>query len=263
MKKLTNYFFIAVAAMAMVFTSCTDDENATGPTITFKAIDGYLTGDATGDDALDVGDTARFSWEVIKGSANLEQFTIRDANSMNYQDYPKTNIDKDQYEDEDGWILQTEGDYKFTFIATDKDGLEDVVTFTVSAKGATTPLSSAQDFTWQRVGGANGTGLAEFGLSWTSNTSSVAIIKKDADKFVELDASDWTGLTTVEGLIAAIDAAVDQADFRGISVTASNSYDVVLGTKKGSDYFLIHITNATVTSDASGTTVTITGDYKE
>jgi hypothetical protein len=74
MKKLTNYFFIAVAAMAMVFTSCTDDENATGPTITFKAIDGYLTGDATGDDALDVGDTARFSWEVIKGSANLEQF---------------------------------------------------------------------------------------------------------------------------------------------------------------------------------------------
>lgn len=131
MKKFSNYFFVAIAALTMVFTSCNPDEDdPLGPNITFKATAGYTIGD----DVVDAGDTVRFSWEVIKGDANLAQFTIRDAESKNLGDFPNTDIDKDQYEDEANFVLNTAGDYKFTFIATDKDGLEDIVTINITAE---------------------------------------------------------------------------------------------------------------------------------
>jgi hypothetical protein len=127
-----------------------------------------------------------------------------------------------------------------------------------------TVLSEAKGFEWKRVGGAAATGLEPFGLTWTSNTATNAVIKKGADKFVELDAAQWTSLTNLEGLKAAIDAATDMEKWEKVSSSsASKTYDYTLGTIKAGVYYLIHVTGSTVTVEAAGSTIVITGQYKQ
>ena len=127
-----------------------------------------------------------------------------------------------------------------------------------------TLLSVAKDFTWKRVGGAAATGLETFGLTWTSNTATNAVIKKGADKFVELDPAQWTSLTNLEGLKLAVDAATDMEKWEKVSSSsASKTYDFTLGTIKAGVYYLIHVTNSTVTVETAGTTIVIGGQYKE
>ncbi len=127
-----------------------------------------------------------------------------------------------------------------------------------------TLLSVAKDFEWKRVGGAAATGLETFGLTWTSNTATNAVIKKGADKFVELDPAQWTSLTNLEGLKTAIDAATDMEKWEKVSSTsASKTYDFTLGTIKAGVYYLIHVSGSTVTVEAAGSTIVISGQYKE
>ncbi|MEZ4929495.1 MAG: hypothetical protein R2777_05735 [Chitinophagales bacterium] len=153
----------------------------------------------------------------------------------------------------------------YTFTLTDK--ADEVATKSFSLTGTsgttTTPLGSATPFTWQRVGGSAGTGLSQFGLSWTSNTSTSAIIADAADKLVVLSSSQWSSLTTQEDLQAAIDAGTGVAQYTGVSSQQNGTYDDVLGTKNGSNYYLIHVTSGQVSTSGSGTTITITGNYKE
>ncbi|MBN2263773.1 MAG: hypothetical protein JW735_12710 [Prolixibacteraceae bacterium] len=135
----------------------------------------------------------------------------------------------------------------------------------VVAKVKETPLSEATDFEWKRVGGSAGSGLEMFGLTWTINKSTMvnAIIRKDADKFVELAPEQWTTITNIEALVEAVDAAEDMDEWNKISADASKSYDLCLATVKEGKYFLIHITNSTVSVGDVGTTISITGQYKE
>lgn len=149
-----------------------------------------------------------------------------------------------------------------------------VITFTVNdekgtsnAKKVIVPkssLSAAQAFEWKRVGGADGEGLAMFGLTWTSNTATSAVIKQGATKFVKLPNDAWTTITTAEELKAAIDAAANIEKWEEVSATANKTYDISLGTIKEGTYFLIHVTNGKVeTATAAGTPITITGEYKK
>lgn len=126
-----------------------------------------------------------------------------------------------------------------------------------------TLLSEAKDFEWERIGGAAATGLESFGLTWTSNSATNAIIKKGADKFVELAVADWTTITNLEALKAAIDAAADMEKWEKISSQATKTYDLTLGTIKGGTYYLIHITNGTVSTATAGTTIVVNGQYKQ
>ncbi|GEM_PF-3576934 len=127
-------------------------------------------------------------------------------------------------------------------------------------------LSEPEDFEWKRVGASAGTGLETFGLTWTSNTSAAAIIKTDdKTKMVKLTAADWSNIETKEQLKEAVDKGTDIDQYSGVSATeASKTYDDVLAVNvKGEGvYYLIHITNSTVDSDTSGTTITIKGESK-
>jgi len=157
----------------------------------------------------------------------------------------------------------SEGNVDLTFVVEDGHKTSNTTKTLVISKKET-PLSDAAGFEWERVAGADATGLEKFGLTWTDNTSASAVIKKGADKFVELSEDAWTSITSVEALTAAVDAAEDMERWEKISVQASASYDLTLGTKVGDSYFLIHITNATVSADQTiGTTITIVGEYKE
>jgi hypothetical protein len=135
----------------------------------------------------------------------------------------------------------------------------------IVAKVKETPLSEPADFEWKRVGGTPGTGLEMFGLTWTMNKSTMvnAVIKKNADKFVELDSEKWTSISNLEALKEAIDAATDIAEWTKVSAGASNTYDLCLGTISEGNYYLIHINKSTVTVGDVGTTITIFGQYKK
>ena len=61
----------------------------------------------------------------------------------------------------------------------------------------------------------------------------------------------------------AIDKASDMKAYTGISADKGQDYDVVLGVINEDVYYMLHITKATVATDATvGTTIEITGQYK-
>ena len=57
--------------------------------------------------------------------------------------------------------------------------------------------------------------------------------------------------------------ASDMKAYTGISADKGQDYDVVLGVINEDVYYMLHITKATVATDATvGTTIEITGQYK-
>jgi len=142
------------------------------------------------------------------------------------------------------------------------DSAEKSLTF----KHENTALSEAANFEWKRVGGSDGTGLEKFGLAWTDNTSTVAIIKTDnKTKMVKLDADQWNKMETKDQLKEAVDKGTDIVEYKEVSSTQGKTYDHVLAVNvKGEGvYYLIHVTNGKVVSETSGTTITINGQYKD
>ena len=158
-----------------------------------------------------------------------------------------------------------ETEEEFVFTLTDRDGESTTRSFVVTteAPATTTPLGTAQAFTWERDGGAAGTGLDTFGLSWTSNTGSSpnfsAVISNGATKMVELTAADWA-LTTVEDLAAAIDG---ESDVTSIDIPfPATAIDTYIGVLHMGTYYILHVQESTSTACPAGTCVDITGESK-
>ncbi len=278
MKKF-KLFALLFLAGTMVFTSCNKDEEEIAlPTITFSGASSY---------EIDFADstTTRIVYNVdVKADGKVDQFTITEKKYLSDNTTVSTAYDSDKTDDFKGETAKTynfdktfiAGDFvvegkevskiEYIYSVTDKEGknVEKICTVTKKQQAVTTPLSDATDFTWQRVGGAAGTGLSSFGLKWTSNAKEThaQITKDTAEKLVILTAADWTNITTKEDLAAAVEAGTDADVYDGVSTTASGTYDDVIATKVGNEYFLIHITSGDVQTGNAGTTVTITGQSK-
>jgi len=258
--KMTKLFFALSLATAAVFTSCNPDE--VEPTLQFLADgDKYATGDVT----VFVGETVTYSWTAT-GDSKLASFTVRHENlDLTVEDGNVFVIDG---KTATGTLTRTfdkVGEYKFLFQVTDKDDLTASQTVTVTVVDptpVTNPLEAEMPVEWKRIGGAAGTGLETYGLTWTSNTTTAAIIKNGADRFVKLTTAEWTSITTKEALKTAVDAATNMTQSEDISATKTQTYNLVYGTKKGDMYYMINITNGTVTTGTS-TTITITGKSKK
>ncbi len=268
MKKM-KLFALGLIGASMMMTSCADDDEdpAVGPSLTVTeensaagVVDGKVNTSA---------DSLYFKWDTRAGDAKLETFEISKDGGPSFNVITENGNDlddniksSDNESYQDGVKFATSAGV-YTFKVTDRDGETSSVDIEVTIDPGTTPLSAEQSFTWERMGGSAGTGLAQFGLKWTSNSSTSAIIAEDAATvFVELPASTWTSITTKEGLAAAITAATPITTYEGISVTQSGTYDVVLATMTGTDVYIMHVTEATVTTGGSGTDITIDGMYK-
>ncbi len=273
--KMRKLRFLAVAllgASSMFLTSCEDDDpTSLGPTLNMVELG---SGETSGEITVTQGSTLTFTWDSRKGDRDLNTFdiTMVGANVMSSPmsergisfPYTITNANDETYVDT---LVATAGPNlgktSYTFTVTDKDGNTKSVSYEVTVVAGSNPLSAAQSFQWQRVGGAAGTGLDQFGLAWTANTGTSAIVKQDAStKLVMLQPSDWTTITTDAELAAAVNAGTDMADYRGVSATMDDTYDDVLGVAYNGDFYLIHVTQGTVTTGGSGTTITIDGEYK-
>ncbi|GAB4332879.1 MAG: hypothetical protein OHK0038_08790 [Flammeovirgaceae bacterium] len=153
----------------------------------------------------------------------------------------------------------------FTVKVTDKKNRSNSKDFVVTVKPATTPLSADVNFEFKRLCGAAATGLDTYGLTWTSNSNDgFVVMKKGADKFVELAATDYAAITTKEALKAKVDAGTDiTGEYKKVKTDATADYNLVIATKKGDVYYILNIKKATVsTCDGGGTTISITGVSK-
>ena len=262
-------------ALTLGFTSCEpNDDNPLPPSLNMTEETSASTGGAL---TINQGQDLVFTWDSRSGSAKLETFSVEvvganapsplpSSEAGNTFPYEVSNDDDESYVDtlvfnNAGTSL---GQTAYTFTVTDQDGETNSVEFNVTVEAASTPLGSAQSFTWERVGGNDGTGLAQFGLEWTSNSSTSAIVKTDAaTKMVDLGSAAWTSITTKERLSAAISDASGINEYTGVSAQQNDTYDDVLGVSHNGTSYLIHVTNGDVSSGAAGTTITITGEYKE
>ncbi len=126
-------------------------------------------------------------------------------------------------------------------------------------------LLSSSNYQWERIGGADGTGLDVFGLKWTANAKAIhaQITKNGAEKLVLLDYSQWNSITTQNLLIDAIEAGTDVSVYEGVDVGISNpEINDVIGVKYNSEYYLILIGSNTsiFTTQAE---FLIEGQYKD
>lgn len=271
--KITKYLALALAGL-FAFTSCEDDNDTSlGAFLTVTETGSGSTGGAI---TITQGETVSFAIDARKGDSDMETFAISLSGvntvnpiptSLQGNDFPYniSNADDETYLDTVVFVNAGTnlGSTIYTFTVTDKDGNTDEVSFNVTVEAGTTPLGSATAFTWERVGGNPATGLAQFGLKWTSNSATSAIVALDAGtKMVVLGSADWTSFTTQEDLAAAISSGTAVTEYRGVSATANNTYNDVLGVSNNGTNYIINITQGTVSTGGAGTTITITGEYK-
>lgn len=261
MKKLFRQSLYLIAALAF-FASCSDDAETPAPTV--KIMNPPAA-------TIDTNGELTYTVEV-KADEKIEKIVITkkvgtSTNSVltKTTDFYTNTSDILVYS---YTVTETSGDVEFTFTVTDKAGKVAAESHKITVTPAapvTTPLEAAQNFEFKRECGAAATGgLADFGLTWTENSATAAIIKNGADKLVVLTAADWAGISTKEDLKAKVDAATGVEDYRGVSSTAATKdYDEVIATKKGDAYFILNVKKSTVVSCTSGTTITITGQSKK
>jgi hypothetical protein len=110
----TRTILVAGCLLFMVFARCNKEKE---PTVTLLN-DRFMTGNTD----IAPGGVIMFKWMAEKGKADLESFTIR-VNGNDMAGFPTTGIDPNLYYDsirQEGPLSQ--GDYTYSFIATDSDG---------------------------------------------------------------------------------------------------------------------------------------------
>lgn len=275
--KKTKFFTLALLSAAVIFTSsCSDDEDAPlSPSLTVTETNTGKTGGAV---EIEQGQPLEFAWETRKGDNNIKTFSLSMSgvySTNNYETYQGKTLpysvsggDKSIYRDTISFPSAglNLGSTNYTFTSTDGTNPKSVsFNVTVVASVTNTPLSDAQNFEWKRVAGSDGTGLAQFGLKWTNNTSTNAIVAISGNTTMyKLPSASWTTLVTKEDLAVAMSAASSISKYEEVSVTApTKSYDDVLAVSHDGTNYLIHVTNSVVETGGSGTTVTIGGKYKK
>ncbi len=249
-----------IVMAAVVFTSCEDDDEIFDPPTVLTSAGGTIILEE-GVDEYTVNGTAQSSAPLMEikllevtgdGEFQIGNSITEFADPLFHQfSFTITGIDSDITVK----VRVTDTEYQ----DADTDPINIVYT-----PPSETPLTEASDTTWQRIAGADGTGLGDFGLAWTLNQKTTrAVISKDgAEKFVQLDEQAWDELETLEALMEEVEASEDMEDYRGVSAEAPATYNDVLATIYDGRYYLILVESATVESTDAGTLINISVQYK-
>lgn len=147
---------------------------------------------------------------------------------------------------------------------TDAKGQTASTSITLNIEKAPEVALVAKDFTWNRHGGNDATGLDEYGLEWKTNEKEIyaVITPKTGALLYRFEPAAWGNTITNAAKVALFSEATSITQFKEVSCTAANKdYDIVIGTVYNSEYHLIHVTHSKV-STFKGTDVTITGQSK-
>jgi len=260
MKKFRSLFTAGLVLFAFVFTSCEDDEVSSPPLVLTTSGGEIVLAEGVGDYTLEG------SVQSEAGVAEVRLLEVTDDGNFqiggaltSFDDPGLVSFSFAITGITDTMVVRVEAiDVEF------HASYSDDITF-IYTPVEETPLTEAVAATWERVGGAAGTGLDMFGLKWTDNLKTVkAVIEKDgAGKLVQLTGEHWDTVETVEALAAAVGEFDGIDDYRGVSAMESDTYNDILATKVGDDYYLIRVIDAVVTSAGDGSTsVTINIEYK-
>jgi hypothetical protein len=278
MKRFTPLYFIIAIGIAL-FTSCNDDDSSDPPQVVGPVLDiTELTSSSNGEMIIiGQGQILTFIIDARKGALDLETFAISvsgvnavsplptSANGHTFP-YDIENSEDELYIDTLTFINagSNVGITNYTFSVSDDENNSASVSFEVMVETAENLLSDQIAFTWQRDGADPAVGLDQFGLEWTDNTTTSAIVAQDeATAMVMLTSDDWTTITTVEGLNEAIAAQSPIQEYTGISVTAENeSYSDYIGLVYNGEPYILVIDQSTVDTAGQGTTITVQGRYK-
>lgn len=262
--------------MLVFSTSCNDDDDAdpVGPRLDVTETH---TGSDGGEITLTQGETLHFEWDARSGETSLQSLSVAVNGSNAVSPLPQTNegydlpysisnaentlyIDGIDFPDAGNNTGTT--DYSFT--VTDGIGLSAVVSFAVNVTALTSDLSAPQNFEWSRLAGSAGTGLSQFGLEWTSNSSTNAIVAASGDtEMYALPVSAWADVNTREALSSAIANGNFITQYTNVSATQGGTYNDVLGVIHNGTEYLINVQQGTVSNVTGGTHIGISGQYKE
>ncbi len=261
---MKNYLRGMLVISVLIFTSCGDETNEVlTPNLSFLG-GSYTSSDVTvtTEDTLNIGIVG--TENVISGK-KLKYLNV----TLTSSNIPNILLDSAFSNENIEYQFQLfnlpEGTHRISATLTDKNDESSDIAFNIISNAATTDLGSESSFVWERVGGNNASGLAMFGLEWTSNAKAVnaQIEIADANKFVELSSGEWTSITTQEALAEAVDNGTGISLYDGVSAENNSSYDTVLATEYNGEYFMMHIESANITTGSAGTTITINGNYKK
>lgn len=259
MKKFRSLFTAGFVLFAFVFTSCEDDEVFSPPLVLTTSGGEIVLAEGVGDYTLEgtVQSEAGVAEVRLLEVTDDGNFQIGDA-LTSFEDPGLVSYSFTITGITDTMVVRVEAiDIEF------QASYSDDITF-IYTPVEETPLSEAVDSTWERVGGSAGTGLEMFGLKWTDNLKTTkAVIEKDgAGKLVQLTGEHWDSIETLEVLAATVEESEGIDDYRGVSATQSDTYNEILATKVGDDYYLIRVIDATVSTGEVGTTISISIEYK-
>ncbi|MCA1751665.1 MAG: hypothetical protein ABR572_00575 [Cryomorphaceae bacterium] len=276
--KKRNLFTLCMLGATLIFTtSCSDDDDENDPVGPRLDVVEVASGTDSGEMTITQGAPVTFEWDARSGETNLQTFSVSVNGSNAVSPLPETNEGYDlpytisNSENNlyvDGITFASAGtnlgSTEYTFTVTDGIGLNASVVITVNVISAASTISDPQNFEWTRVAGANGSGMSGFGLKWTNNSSTNAIVAVDGQtEMYSLPASVWTDITTQEELSAAIANGLSITQYTNVSVEESGTYNDVLGVVYNDTNYLINVQQGTVTTSSAGTTISILGQYKQ
>ena len=258
MKKLA----LALVCLVSVafFASCDPEDIITNPNIEVVATDGYLQNN----DVIDVNVEYPIGFKATSPTTDVE--------------LSKFYLDINGVRMVDSVISGTTFTYDDVLSYPERDIIDtlEIVATVVTEKEASSSVTmtvfvnreenlEVTDFVWKRDAGHDGVGLDVYGLEWTTNTSTNAIIKPMNGAYLHIfDNSEvWANTTTAAqkaALFAELPAEGDN-QFTGVDVVnATQTYDYVLATQYHGENYLLHVTGST--ANERSWHFTITGQAK-
>ncbi|MBR5650809.1 MAG: hypothetical protein IKW93_01125 [Bacteroidales bacterium] len=266
MKKLSSLLLVAAAAL-FAFTSCNQDPLVTivpnEPTLTYTIGESNtMTGTITAQYDVILSET--FTLEFTEAIETLGNVTSYDFKTVAYTEAEGITSDLYKIDFDDYKWLTASVARLIKSVKITVAGKEYGSTFVEIPVTVVDESLAKSTFTWERTGGQQGTGLAQFGLEWKQNVKDIncVITPMTGVKLVDLTGTyNFNDFTTYTEVKNAINNATGIEEYKKISATSSKTYNEVIGTYYNGVYYLLNITKGTVESLDAGTHITITGDY--
>lgn len=268
-------FALALLCIVSVafFASCSKDDDPKNPSISVYAPSTDFVQDGATVDLL--ADSIKFGFQMASNAdsqkelASLRVVIAVDTIETEWANLPLSGTTFTYTDSFSFSAKEIIGHAVITATVTDADNNTATASITLNID-YTDPELEVKDFTWNRHGGNAATGLAEYGLEWTSNAKDeiFAQIKPMAGySLYEFAPATWTEITTENTKALFFHNLVEIpsiAVFNKVSAfTSHDNLDYVIGTinHETSEAHLMHITKNAV-STFKGTDVTIYGQAK-
>jgi len=259
MKKLA----LALVCLVSVafFASCTETVENAEPRVAVMTGENYLYDGQV----IELNTDYMFGFVVASNAQTQKELSSLSVKIGDEETIETISGTEYTYIDTVNFVLEREiiGTVEITATVTDVAGNVASKTITLSVNQEDNLEETA--FTWNRHGGNDATGLADFGLKWTKNERAIYAVIEPVDNAIlyQFNPSVWSETTTGSQKAALFETGVSISQWKEFNVAGAvdQTLDVVLGTSYNGELHLMHVTNGHIET-FKGTDVTLTGMAK-